>query len=332
MKSIVLFTLLLASCKHLPELTEKDTLGVSFCTEIAGDTSCAYQWKFPPPATGYQTLPDPMVSAHFSCPSVNPNNPNQFVCFKQDFNWPPKVSFIIYDASTETEQVLFNFDGVMIGNLSWGKKDWIAYTSGPGTIRIFKSDGSNDHQIVASSRMNFGPGAGPAWSPDGNHLYYYNINPRGGIVCDTIGNIVSNKKIITMPSWNDNNFIIGGGGVVINLLALNSDTLKTIAEWTMQNEYEQIQSIEWLPDNRHAVFSRHRGLYRIDSQTGEILLMKDWCEMKNYAMLSVSNKGNFILCEKVISRHPSSSKAYYRHEIWKMDINGCNEVRVLPKE
>lgn len=330
MKSFILITFLFASCKHLPELTEKDTLGTSFCTEPAGDTLCDYNWLAPEPMSFYDI--NVSQDMQYKCPSVNPNNPDQFVCFKQDPFYPPKIHIITYDISSNIEKVLFTFPGTLIGNLSWGKQNWIAYTSGPGTIRIFKSDGSNDHQIVASSRMNFGPGAGPAWSPDGNQIYYYNINPRGGIVCDLQGNTVSNHEIITMPSWNEENKIIGGGGVVVNHLDVNTNTFSKITEWVRQNNYDEIKSIEWLPDNRHAIFSKGRGLYRIDTQTDEILQMKDWCEMKNYSTLSVSDKGNFILCEKRVSWHTGPASLRYRDEIWKMDLNGCNEVRVLPKE
>jgi len=102
---------------------------------------------------------------------------------------------------------------------------------------------------------------------------------------------------------------------------------------TIQNEvvFDEILSIEWLPDNRYGIFSKHRGLYRVDSQTGEVTLMKDRCDMKNYKVLSVSNEGGFILCEKVVSWHTGPASLEYRYEIWKMDINGCNEVRILPK-
>jgi hypothetical protein len=211
MKSLLLLTLLFASCKHLPELTEKDTLGTSFCTEPAGDTLCSYNWLAPKPMSFYDI--NVFNGIHYSCPSVNPNNPNQFVCFKQDYVWPPKAYIITYDMATQTEKVLFTFSGVMIGNLSWGKKDWIAFTQGPGTIRIFKSDGSNDRQIVESSGMNFGEGTGPEWSPDGNHLYYSLGLPNvsNAVICDISGNTISHAPIIPRPSWNSNNIFIGGG-------------------------------------------------------------------------------------------------------------------------
>lgn len=113
---------------------------------------------------------------------------------------------------------------------------------------------------------------------------------------------------------------------------INTNSKTQLKTWQKQNILDEIISIEWLPDNRHVVFSKHYGLYRIDTQTGEILQMKDQCDMKNYSMLSVSNEGNFILCQKKVSKKPSSQTLIYREEIWKMDINGCNEVRVLPRE
>jgi hypothetical protein len=332
MKLSILLAFCIASCKHIPEQSVSDTLGTSFCTEPAGDTLCSYNWLAPEPAAFYDI--NVSYGIHYKCPSVNPNNPNQFVCFKQDVNWPPKSYIITYDMSTEIEKVLFTFSGVMIGNLSWGKKDWIAFTQGPGTIRIFKSDGSNDRQIVESSAMNFSTGFGPEWSPDGNHLYYStgDTNYPIAIICDVFGNTSGNPPIIPRPSWNRNNTLIGGGGGKVLTANISDRATRIIAEWQKQNEYDQIQSIEWLPDNRHAVFSKGRGLYRIDTHTGEILQMKDWCEMKNYSTLSVSDKGNFILCQKQVSWHTGATSARFRDEIWKMDINGCNEVRVLPRE
>jgi|GEM_PF-1485151 len=321
----------ITNCKHVTDISLADTSSPHFCTEVVGDTLCAYQWGSPPPAIGNEVSPEETI--HYTSPSINPNNPNQFVCFKQDYSWPFKASIITYDMNTETENILFNFSGVMIGNLSWGKKDWIAFTQGQGTIRIFKSDGSNDHLIVDHSGMNFGSGAGPEWSPDGNYLYYHTINgnPSVGIFCDTMGITVSNFRIIPKPDWNANNQFIGGGGQQIRMSSLSDSTSTIIAEWGQQNNFDQIQSIEWLPDNRHAVFSKYRGLFRVDTHTGEILQMKESCEMKNYKILSVCNEGNFILCEKILGKHHTPYIVHESHEIWKMDINGCNEVRVLPK-
>ncbi len=329
-----LLTFCLLSCKHTPELLVSDTSGTSFCMEPAGDTLCDYNWTVPEPATFYNSQPYPGIN--YMCPSVNPNNPNQFVCFKQNYGFPPKCDIITYDMNTNVENVLFTYSGSMIGNLNWGKKNWIAFSTGPGSIRIFKSDGSNDYQIVASSGMNMGGGTGPAWSIDGNYIFYNAMINSGqqaaGIICDTNGVIISTYHVAEKPSWNSDNIILGGGGVKVVKLDLNSNTYSTVT--TLQNEikYDQILSIEWLPDNRYGVFCKHRGLYRVDSQTGEVVLMKERCDMKNYKVLSVSNEGGFILCEKVVSRHNHPASVEYRYEIWKMDFNGCNEVRVLPRE
>lgn len=328
-----LIALCMVSCKHVPELSVADTTGISYCTEPAGDTLCDYNWLVPEPATFY--IKQLHAGINYMCPSVNPNNPNQFVCFKQNYGFPSKCDIITYDMTTNTENVLFTYPGSMIGKLDWGKAGWIAFTTGPGSIRIFKSDGSNDHQLIASSGMNFGEGAGPAWSPDGNYLFYNTLVNLGeqanGIICDTNGTIISTHQVTEKPSWNSDNVILGGGGVTVVKLDLNTNTQTTVT--TIQNEvlFDVIFSIEWLPDNRYGVFCKSRGLYRVDSYTGEVTLMKVRCDMKNYKVLSVSNEGGFILCEKVVSWHTGPASLEYRYEIWKMDINGCNEVRVLPK-
>jgi hypothetical protein len=332
MKLSILLAFSIASCKHIPEQSVSDTLGTSFCTFPAGDSLCNDDWVPPLDPTYYGA--QMLHGIHYMCPSVNPNNPNQFVCFKLNTLFPPKTDIIIYDMQTDEERTLFTYNSTIIGSLSWGKKDWIAYTSGQGTIRIFKSDGTGEHQIVASSGMNFLTGYGPEWSPDGNHLYYSLGLPNvsNAVICDTSGNTISHAPIIPKPDWNNNNVFIGGGGTKVRMAALSDSSAEIIASWTKQNILDEIISIEWLPDNRHAVFSKHYGLYRIDTQTGEILQMKDQCDMKNYSMLSVSNEGNFIFCQKRVSKKPSSQTLIYREEIWKMDINGCNEVRVLPRE
>ena len=322
--------LMLATCKHSPDTFIADTTGNSYCTEPSGDTLCNYNWLVPEPATFY--IKQLHAGNNFKCPSINPNNPNQFVCFKQNYSFPSECSIITYDLSTNIENVLFSFPRSMIGNLSWGKQDWIAFTTGPGTIRVFKSDGTCDHQIAPSSSMNFGGGSGPAWSPDGAYLFCNGLNEQPqGTICDTFGTIISTHQISAKPSWNSDNIILGGGGTSVIKLNLNTNTYSTIT--IIQNEvvFDEILSIEWLPDNRYGVFCKHRGLYRVDSQSGEVTLMKDRCDMKNYKVLSVSNEGGFILCEKVVSWHTGPASIEYRSEIWKMDINGCNEVRVLPK-
>lgn len=332
MKLSIILAFCIASCKHIPEQSVSDTLGTSFCTYPAGDSLCDDDWVPPLGITNYG--PHMLDGIHYLGPSVNPNNPNQFICFKKNTLFPPKTDIIIYDMQTGEEQTLFTYTESIIGSLRWGNKDWIAYTSGAGTIRIFKSDGSNDHQIVASSGMNFGKGAGPAWSPDGNQLYYHRRidNVPLGVVYDVSGEIISNAPIINRPDWNSNNVFIGGGGRRIRIANLSDSATQIIAEWTPEQNPYEVASVQWLPDNRYAVFSKDEGMFRIDTYTGQVLKMKDNCDMKNYSILSVSSKGNFILCEKKVSKKPSSQTLIYRHEIWKMDINGCNEVRILPRE
>lgn len=212
MMSTIAMALMLTMCKHKPDILVTDTIGTSFCTEPAGDTLCEYNWLVPEPATFY--VKQLHAGINYMCPSVNPNNPNQFVCFKQNYSFPSECSIITYDMTTNTEKVLFSFTGPMIGNLNWGKKDWIAYTTGPGTIRIFKSDGTCDHQLMASSSMNFGGGAGPAWSADGAYLFCNGLNKQPqGTICDTMGTIISTHQISAKPSWNSDNIILGGGDI-----------------------------------------------------------------------------------------------------------------------
>jgi len=335
MFSTITLALTLIMCKHSPDTAMIDTTSASFCIEPAGDTLCDYNWLVPEPETFYDK--QLYAGVHYMCPSVNPNNSNQFIYFEQDYGFPPKCDVITYDMSTEVKDVLFTFPGVMKGNLNWGQAGWIAFTYGyGGSIQLFKSDGSDYDQIVASSGMSFGEGGGgPAWSPDGNYIFYNAMINSGqqaaGIVCDTNGTIISTHQVTSKPSWNSDNVILGGGGITIVKLDLNTTTNSTIAILQNGLELDEILSIEWLPDNHYGVFCKHRGLYRVDSFTGEVNLMKERCDMKNYKVLSVSNEGGFILCEKVVSWHTGPASLEYRYEIWKMDINGCNEVRILPK-
>ena len=235
---------------------------------------------------------------------------------------------------TKIENVLFTFSGLIHGNLSWGKKNWIAFTTGQGIIRIFKSDGSGNHQIVEHSDMNFFSGTGPEWSPSGDHLYYHTVyvNTPNGVICDTSGVVFSYSPIINRPDWNKNNILVGADGWLLSTLDLNTNEKIDFAQWYPVNEADAVSFIEWLPNNHHAIFSKDKGLFRVDTKTGEILQLKENCITKKYKALSVSNEGNFILCEKIVGKQTGPNTAVERSEIWKMDINGCNEVRVLPKE
>jgi len=152
------------------------------------------------------------------------------------------------------------------------------------------------------------------------------------MLSDTAGNIFSSAAITKKPSWNSNNEIVNIDGHKIEILDLSDKTKYEVTDLRTQNVYGGLfSSIKWLPDNRYAIFSTELGLYRVDTPNGEVVRMKESCWGKKYRFLSVSNQGDFIICEKTMSKKIEGDLIQFRSEIWKMDINGCNEVRVLPK-
>jgi len=304
-----------------------------FCTEVVGDVPCGKQSldigisAFPE----YRAIP----GSHYACPSLNPNNPNQFVCFRYDWEDGHVITnIVIYDMITGDQQVLFSNYGIDKGHLSWGKKDWIAHTSNQGNVRIFKIDGCGSLMLQRISGLNPGYGDGSEWSPDGNYLYHpsHYWVPARAMLSDTAGNIFSSAAITKKPSWNSNNEIVNIDGHKIEILDLSDKTKYEVTDLRTQNVYGGLfSSIKWLPDNRYAIFSTELGLYRVDTPNGEVVRMKESCWGKKYRFLSVSNQGDFIICEKTMSKKIEGDLIQFRSEIWKMDINGCNEVRVLPK-
>lgn len=318
-----------ASCAYY---MKSDTIVSPFpCLEVAGDVPCGE----PPPVVDsfeeYRAIP----GSHYACPSLNPNNPNQFVCFRYDWERDEVFTHIvIYDMLTGDQQVLFSNYGIDKGHLSWGKKDWIAHTSSQGNIRIFKKDGCGSLMLQRISGLSPSYGDGTEWSLDGNYLYHpsHYWVPAKAMLSDTAGNIFSSAPITKKPSWNSENEILNASNHKIEILDLSDNTKYDVADLRNRNVSGGVFSIKWLPDNRYAIFSAELGLYRVDTPNGEIVQLKESCFGKKYRFLSISNQGDYIICEKAMSKKIERGATQFRSEIWKMDINGCNEVRVLPKE
>jgi len=170
------------------------------------------------------------------------------------------------------------------------------------------------------------------WSADGIYLYYQTKDPKGsfGVIRHFNGSEYARIPLLDLLDWNKNDIMISFSRGHIITYHVRNNILDTIGRRYTYYSLELPMDIEWLPDNRNAVFIQDNGMFRVDTESGEILQIKEMCDIKCYEAISVSDKGNYILCEKKITRRHSYYDYHEYSEIWKMDVNGCREIRILP--
>jgi len=118
-------------------------------------------------------------------PTFNPNNSNEF-CFLRVDNQSQQRSIYTYDLCS---QVLTHVTDNVFSDLSWSKKDWIAFSDGSNIWKV-KSGGDSLTQLTFRSNSCYWP----YWNPDGSKLaffestsasYEYIIDAKGNYI-DTI--------------------------------------------------------------------------------------------------------------------------------------------------
>ena len=330
--------LLLATygCKHPPETQLSEPPAV--CLELAHEDSCQEFHVIPGPI-GIEEFRNSLPQ--FLNPSVNPNNPDEFVyLYAPSDGGVPQWTIRKHNSVTHEDVFLINSPFPAYIALNWSKAGWISITAASGKIYLIKEDGSMFHFLINSGSVSDSP---MDWLNDGKRFLYYRIGSGmesqfyrianlAGESLDSIETILSDFKI------NEINQIVGSHTVLENLAYrtkvkiydLNSKTEREIWQYAPSHFDDKIIAFAWLPDNQYCLFLKDEGLFKLSVSSGIVTQVKQSCDNKHIVSMDVSNNGKFILYTKRIRRVVSNTEIGWMDEIWKMDINGCNEERILP--
>ncbi len=278
---------------------------------------------------------DPKNEGHYYHIAVNPENENQIACLRWNLVWPFNCQLIIYDVLSKNLDTLYQQNAFIIGNLAWGRNGWLAFTHGPGQIDLYNTYlHTSSTSVVITSMNNFYYGACPVWSPDGNLLLYTEVTLPpdyigNGYLINTRGEIVDTLPKFAQTDWHSNGKIISTAGTGFAIYDTATEVSDTISYGNIDHENDKIHYLKWLPDGIHAVYSRYRGIFRINTITGETICIKDRCSTRIYNSISIPPNAQFMYVEKKSFKRISTCFWQYETEIWKMDFNGCNEERVV---
>lgn len=291
----------------------------------------------------------------FTKPIFNPTNANEFVYIRKSENWFSS-ELVKINLEEMSETILDNSINI-VGSLDWNETGWIVFTSDTWQIWKIREDGSDLTQLT------FGVwDTNPHFSFDGSVVYYYRgkaysiaeklenpelskeikiigIDINGNDVDSIMAPSVQNKisEIFSYQIWETAFFseseiyFIDGPSPIYGLYSLNpnSNEIRAIKRWKIDgNNYELIEDIQY--SNGYLYTTKFRNHFiRVNIFTGDVEYLKCGCDQNFYSEISISPNRDRILYEKIRSNVLSYEEIDKQHEIWIMDMDGCNAQKLL---
>lgn len=276
--------------------------------------------------------------------------------------------FIFYSGSSiykfnlaNGEKTLLASDLSVIERMDWGAAGWITFSSKSWKIWAVKDDGSAQVQLSHTPRD-----LSPTFSPDGDRIIYardmvytnFEIQQNPSLVynnkmmiVDLMGNAVDSIcldngkqcKNWTVSSWNEAGLIahvdgeVSGEGDVLSygISSYNTNSMANTALYFSFSDWDkgEIVNIEWHPDGRHIYFVIYDGpqggsIRLLDIESGEVQILKEYCDKEFYTAISISPDGKHLLAQKGKSSFDGVCTISTEWSIVRMDALGKNELTV----
>jgi Tol biopolymer transport system component len=219
----------------------------------------------------------------------------------------------------------------VISRMDWGAQGWITFSTINWKVWILKEDGTELKQLTFGSRDLV-----PIFLDDGAWLVYSKTEPieTSQIVklnVNAIG-IDSFCRIEGWCSWDycsfnaqTEEFAAPRNGVAL----YNKGGIELKRTFVAGTNVADIPDIEWLPDNENILFITRYGnnqgtIYKVNSVTDELNMVKEGCENRFYNDLAISPDGTFMLAQKgtAVVEDCDINTTW---QIVKMDLDGNNE-------
>lgn len=272
-------------------------------------------------------------STQFKTPSINPNNPNEFVYYYTNSNKQSLNGLYKYEITTGLKTPLIT--GLnLLAQPKWGKNGWILFNVINGDDREIYKVKSNGDSITKLT--SFHPDLFPEWNSDATRIIFnraiYLAAPQSKIfIADINGSLTDSidNQYFFYGACNGNNelayppfFRRNYGITTLNFISKNETTLyNPPADNT-------IQGITWHPNNDEVYFTTlNDGLYKVSKLTKKLTLIKQFCTSKSYGSISMSPDASFILAERIDARVYNCAP-YYKSSIYKLSLDGKIETKI----
>ena len=302
--------------------------------------------KVPPPGScielDYTGFPPISYISHpgeqFTAPCVNPNNENEFVYYYRD-NDNEVFKLITYNVLTK-EKIELIPNIKLVGSPKWGVKGRIAFSNfADYQIWAIKDNGDSLTRISENSACIH-----PAWSSDGNALYYQ-YSPVLGIPYYLLRKTVSVSQPDTLyyssTEYND----ISNNGKLVSVVYINNqmhlaytdiNTIDYIPLLNLQaNKLVSITGLCWSADEKSVYFSvAGEGIYKLDIQSKTYIKLVDPCNSRYYNSLSASPNNVDLIVERVdrtLGKYPAGNyngDVIEKSTIWKINTLTLEETKI----
>lgn len=261
-------------------------------------------------------------------PFFNPLNNDEFVYIKeQDSN--RAISLVTYNMATHIEKtILKNVD--VFWQPKWGTSGRITFVNNYQICTI-NADGSEFKRLTTLPYFQY-----PDWKNDSivacqftknmSFPYYYaEVNIKNS----NIDTFINKFFILGATNGLGEKIFLGSSGLS-NLVFSNTKSTYYLSNRKDDN-LNVIKGICWSPNNDDVFYSKVvLGIYKVNKNSMEELLIKKGCQKRHYNFLSISPNGKKILTERVdASLSNDKSTISYKSDIYIMDIDGRNEEKVF---
>lgn len=314
---VIVYAGLLSSCTY-------DNMEYGGCPEVDGCAEIPHSTSF----IGYQEY---MQGVHYGAPCFNPNNPNEFVYFEQDWRTGlPQNKLVVQNILSGQRQVILE-DVLIIHDPIWTVKNEIYLANSSWDIYRIKPDGSNYENVSNRGGCRY-----PAVNPDGTRLYFY-YNPNNAI---NTGLIISTKTLEVTDTigggwfsdWSQNDQLASGEGLsCVGLFNLISNKLHIIYDYDIPHYSKDVWDVKFSRDCKELFYGAYTlGLHKVDIATKTHTQLKENCDTRDYRSISIHPNGKQMLVQLVKYEKINESRIDVTSEIWMMNTDGCDPYRVLP--
>lgn len=278
------------------------------------DSNCS---ELPPaPIAGWNYQLD---SVNYTFPFFNPSNSNEILYQKQESSGHKNL--YKYNLLTKQKQIIFSDENYY--QPKWGKNEWILLNPQDGNIWKIKSNGDSLIQLTFTNG-DFAP----EWNITSDKFSIYRtigtfsktvILDRDGNELDTLDNYYSSQS-----SWQHPYFMATANEYGLRIINAETDT---VAHLITQQE-PSLTSAIWLSDQINIIYTAENGIFKINSQTKNISVIKSSCSTRKYLFPSYSPQSNKIIFQRVDLQQLNSSTVSVKIGLYMMNTDGSDEHEV----
>jgi hypothetical protein len=299
----ILFIFIFTSCEKDSSLSYSSN--ANDCQELPGE-----------PITGWNYLFD---SGYTQFPYFNPNNSDEIIFQKKNYS-TGNLGLYKYNLVTHQKQLVYAGENWFPPK--WGRNDWILLNPPDANIWKIKSNGDSLTQLTFTSNNFY-----PEWNLDATKFAYANNSLNKTFICSPDGTVFDTLDYCGVgvgSCWQHPTLIVGAGvGLTIG------DPYQDTFTWLFQQQEPPLNEACWLNDYVNIIYTATNGIFKINSQTKQITLIKSSCFTKNYLFLTYSTLSNKMIFQRVDQRAINSTTVEVKSGLYIMNADGTDEREII---